>query len=270
MPHLITHRPRVANIATGRRSGASHRAWETINAYCYKLGGLLFVVGSLFFFPALSAYISIGDWLFFIGSVLYLLVTGHDLLEVHKYWAHHRTHTFADTIERIAAWSYVLGTVCFLVGSLCFLPELDAIPLGSWCFIVGSGLFIVGGFVNILQVVEAPSLIYMQLFNVTVAMFLIGSALFVVASVPYLWHLSGPSGQRITAFAAAQFLAASLLFFGGGIVIYYRNLVRHALEAWCHDNRLSTMFIRALRSEIEDKGHFVPRERAADESNRSA
>lgn len=253
MPHLVTHRPRLSNLRSSDESRRSHKAWETFGAFSYKLGGLTFVAGSVFFFPALSRYLVVGDWLFFAGSLLYLLVTGHDLLEVIKYWRQHNTDTFADYIEFVAAWSYVLGSALFVVGSLCFLPA-EAAVLGAWLFIIGSVLFVIGGLVNILQVVEAPSLIYMQLFNFTVALFVTGSALFAVASIPYLWQLAEPAENRITAFAAAQFLFASVLFFIGGVAIYYRKLVRDRLEPFCHASGLGTMFIRELQSEIHDRG----------------
>jgi hypothetical protein len=225
MPHLITHRPRLTNLASSDEADTSHKAWETFSAISYKIGGLTFVAGSVFFFPALSGYLAAGDWLFFAGSVLYLAVTGHDLLEVIKYWHHHDTDTFADHVEFVAASSYVLG----------------------------SALFMIGGFVNVLQVVEAPSLIYMQLFNTTITQFIVGSALFLVATIPYLWHLSGHGATRVTTLAAAEFTFASVLFFTGGIAIYYRKLVRDKLEVFCHANEFGTMFIRRLQSEIHDK-----------------
>ncbi|HET7313913.1 YrhK family protein [Salinisphaera sp.] len=253
MPHLITHRPRVTNLRSRDERSNSHKVWETINAFSYKIGGLTFVAGSVFYFPALSEYLAYGDWLFFIGSLLYLLVTGHDLLEVFKYWRTHNTDTFADHIEFVTAVSYVLGSALFTIGSIFFLPALGTTAIGSWCFIVGSALFVIGGFVNILQVVEAPSMLYMQLFNITVAQFIVGSALFLVATIPYLWHLGDPAETQITTLAAAQFLFASVLFFTGGIAIYYRKLVRDKLEAFCHASGFGTMFIRALRSEIHDK-----------------
>src|SRR5699024_6164329 len=186
MPHLVTHRPRLTNLRSSDENHPSHNRWEPYSAISHKIGGLTFVGGSLFFFPALADYLAVGDWLFCIGSVLYLLVTGHDLLEVAKYWRHHNTDTFADHIEFICAWSYVIGSALFVIGSLCFLPSENATVLGAWLFIVGSVLFVVGGLVNILQVVEAPSMLYMQLFNFTVALFVIGSALFAVATIPYL------------------------------------------------------------------------------------
>lgn len=257
MAHLITHRPRMSNLRSGDETHYSHKVWETFSAFSYKLGGLTFIGGSVFFFPQLSDYLAVGDWLFFAGSVLYLLVTGHDLLEVINYWRYHNTDTFADHIEFICAWSYVIGSALFVVGSLCFLPGIDAVTLGAWLFIIGSVLFVTGGLVNILQVVEAPSMLYMQLFNFTVALFVIGSALFAVASIPYLWDMAHATEIQITTFAAAQFLFASVLFFVGGLAIYYRKLVHDKLEEFCHASGLGTMFIRELQSEIHDKSHFV-------------
>jgi branched-subunit amino acid ABC-type transport system permease component len=107
--------------------------------------------------------------------------------------------------------------------------------------------------VNTLQVVEAPSLLYMQLFNFTVAQFIVGSALFLVVTIPYLWDLHGQTQSEIYALAAGTFLFASVQFWVAGVAIYYRKLVREKLEAFCHASRLETMFIHALRSEIQDK-----------------
>ena len=259
MPHLVTHRPRLTNLRSDDETDNSHKAWETFSAFSYELGGVMFVIGSVCFFPALSSYLALGDGLFIAGSVLYLLVTGHELLEVHKYWRLHDTATFANRIEFVAAWSYVLGSVMFVVGSVFFLPAVDMIAPGAWLFIVGSALFFIGGLVNILQVVEAPSLIYMQLFNFTVALFVIGSALFAEASIPYLWHLGTTAQRQMSTFDAAQYVFGSVLFLVGGMAIFYRKLVRNRLETFCHARGLGTMFISALQSEIHDKARLVPR-----------
>ncbi|QEA37689.1 hypothetical protein FGL86_00470 [Pistricoccus aurantiacus] len=251
MPHLLTHRQRVSNLSSSDSNSHSHEIWQTVNAVSYQLGGLAFIAGSIFFFPALQTYLIFGDWLFFIGSLLYLMVTGHDLLEVLKYWRKHQTDTFSDYIEYVSAWACVLGSALFAVGSLCFFPSIEAIALGSWSFIIGSILFVIGGFVNLLQVVEAPSMLYMQLFNITVAQFILGSGLFTVASIPYLWQFPSDPERQITAYAASQFLFASVLFFIGGMSIYYRKLMRKQLLASCHASGLGTMFISALRKEDE-------------------
>ncbi len=253
MPHLVTHRPRATNLTRHDTQHASHKRWETANAISYEIGGLCFVLGSICYFPALSDYLALGSWLYFAGSLLYLLVTGHDLLEVIHYWRTRHTNTFADRIEHITALCYVTGSLLFTLGSLCFLPSLNATLIGCWCFIIGSALFMFGGFINMLQVVGAPSLLYMQLFNLTVAQFIVGSALFLVATIPYMWHLQKAAQTQVENLAASQFLFASGLFLTGGIAIFYRKLVQHKLEAFCHASGLSTMFIRALKSEINDR-----------------
>lgn len=257
MPHLVTHRPRLHNLASDDETSPSHKQWETVSAFSYEIGGVTFVVGSVCFLPSMSDYFALGGWLFLVGSILYLMVTGHEFFEVLKYWRRHPTETFANRIEYIAASCYALGSLLFTVGSVCFLPSVDATVLGVWLFIVGSVLFLVGGFINILQVVEAPSLIYMQLFNFTIAQFIVGSGLFLVATIPYLWHLGHAAQTQVDTFAAAQFIFASVMFLAGGMAIYYRKLVGGKLEAYCRESGMSTMFIHALRSEIQDKSHFV-------------
>lgn len=253
MPHLVTHRNRVSNLSSGDENAASHSRWETVNAFSYELGGAAFVVGSVFFFPALADKEAVGGWLFFVGSLLYLLVTGHDFLEVVKYWRTHHSERFADWIELLAGFCYSSGSLLFTLGSVMFLPSVDSVAFGSWCFIIGSAVFVLGGFINLLQVVEAPSLLYMQLFNVTVAQFIAGSALFLVATIPYLWHLNDIAQDTVRGLAAAEFLFASSLFFLGGIAIYFRKLVQNKLVAFCRAHGMGTMFIRALRSEIDEK-----------------
>lgn len=253
MPHLVTHRPRVSNPTVRDDRAGSHRKWETFNAGCYLTGGVAFVLGSICFFPQLSGALAAGSWLFFFGSALYLLVTGHDMVEVIQYWRTHHTRTFANRIERVTAVSYVTGSALFTVGSLGFLPAVGLEVPAVWCFIVGSALFMLGGFINILQVVEAPSLIYMQLFNLTVAQFIVGSSLFLAASIPYLWDIGGGARLAVDTFAAARFTFASVLFLLGAVAIYYRKFVQNKLEAFCRTSKLGALFIHALRSEIEDK-----------------
>ena len=109
---------------------------------------------------------------------------------------------------------------------------------------------------RVLQVVEAPSLIYMQLFNFTVANFLIGSALFVVASIPYLWELASSDKTLIFQFVAWQYTLGSALFLASGILIYYRKLVGDKLEAFCRLHGFGTVFISSLKEEIRDKSPF--------------
>lgn len=101
--------------------------------------------------------------------------------------------------------------------------------LGVWCFVIGSVLFAVGASVNALRIIgvrNAPSLITIRLFNLTAVTFVIGSILFVVASIPYLWTIENDSDRNtLFAFLAWQYLVGSELFFLGGIVNYYRAFI---------------------------------------------
>ena len=75
MPHLFTHRRRLLGLFNEEHDQTSQAVWEKTNAILYNVGGVSFVVGSIFFFPVLGDYEDVGAWIFFAGSVLYLVVT---------------------------------------------------------------------------------------------------------------------------------------------------------------------------------------------------
>lgn len=224
MPHTFVNRPRLHDL-TGESSSLRDKfRWETINAVVYVVGGIVFIIGSVLFFPALSAYADLGAWIFIVGSLLYLLVTGHDMAEV---LCHIRTGTAVRNIwgvlEFWAAFSYVAGTVLFTIGSVFFLSAVGQFTAGAWCFVFGSLLFVVGAVINVLQIVLTKDMMTLQLLNLTAVTFITGSALFAVASIPYLFALRDPSDKEtIDTFLAWQYVAGSVLFLAGGIFNYWR------------------------------------------------
>ncbi len=223
MPHLFTNRSKLSDLTRQTPDLHDDFRWETANAILYKVGGFLFIVGSVFFFPYFEAYQNIGAWIFFVGSLLYLVVTGHDMLEVRKFWRQRTHHGLDRRLELIAASSYLAGTVLFTVGSLFFLSWWGWFIAGAWCFVIGSLLFVLGASVNVLQIIQAPSLLSMQLTNLTAITFVVGSVLFAIASIPYLWTFDDSANtQRLFTFLAWQYLIGSLLFFLGGVFNYYR------------------------------------------------
>ncbi len=230
MPHLFVNRPRLHNLTKDRTDLRSQFRWETINAVLYKAGGLVFIMGSILFFPALSAYADLGAWTFFFGSLLYLVVTGHDLMEVRHHWRKaSKQGPERDSEKRqdyIAAFSYLGGTVLFTVGSILFLSYVAMATPGAWCFVIGSLLFVVGSCVNVLQIITSDSIITLQLMNLTAVAFVMGSVLFTVASIPYLWTVSTPAYRAtLHGFLAWQYLVGSVLFFLGGVFNYWRAYV---------------------------------------------
>ncbi|CAB1077759.1 hypothetical protein D1AOALGA4SA_5537 [Olavius algarvensis Delta 1 endosymbiont] len=226
MPHMFTNRPRLHDLTKGSQDLRSQFRWETINAILYKIGGVLFIIGSIFFFPRFEAYADLGAWVFFVGSLVYLVVTVHDLAEVRHHWRLSKSHDRDTILEYAASASYVWGTVLFTVGSVFFLSSVGRLKAGAWCFVIGSLLFVLGAGINVLQIVKSSSIKILQLMNLTAITFVVGAVLFTVASVPYLWSVAAKSDRTtLYAFLAWQYLAGSVLFFLGGVFNYWRAYV---------------------------------------------
>ena len=227
MPHLFVNRPRLHDLTSSSADVRAQFRWETINAVFYKIGGVVFIVGSVLFFPRFEAYADIGAWTFFFGSLLYLVVTGHDIIESVRYrrsLARQSHYSYLESIgaEYIAAAAYFVGTILFTVGSIFFLSQVGWLIAGAWCFVIGSLLFVLGACINVLQIVKAESLATLQLMNLTAVSFVVGSVLFTVASVPYLWSVAAEDREILYGFLAWQYLIGSILFLLGGIFNYWR------------------------------------------------
>lgn len=233
MPHLFTNRPRQHNLLSMEPPGHLHFSWEAFNGVVYLAGGLIFTLGSIFFLPVFSSS-DLGAWIFIVGSILYLVVTIHDLLEAFGFHHLNRNRSVKDRLELSAAVVYSVATVLFIAGSVMFLSSFDRIAGGSWCFILGSLLFIFGAVVNVLQIIQAGSLVTLQLLNATAICFILGATVFLLASVPYLWtHFEPGDSLILFSYTAAEFIIGSLLFFLGGLFNFIRSYY-----AMCHYRRL--------------------------------
>jgi hypothetical protein len=234
MPHLFVNRLRLHSLTKDQADLQAHFRWETINAALYKIGGIVFIIGSVLFFPAFEKYADDGAWTFFFGSLLYLVVTVHDLLEVRRHWRAIQSHDLQAILEYAAAASYTWGTILFTIGSVFFLSTVGWFRAGAWCFVSGSLLFVTGASINVIQIVRVRSMLTLQLMNLTAIAFVVGSVLFTVASIPYLWDV-GDTAVRTTlyTFLAAQYLIGSFLFFLGGVFNYWRAyvVVKQQVEA---------------------------------------
>ncbi|MGM0645835.1 MAG: YrhK family protein [Thermodesulfobacteriota bacterium] len=223
MPHMFTNRPRMYHLTGDTKDLHTQFCWETLNAVLYKIGGVVFILGSILFFPALDAYKNLGCWTFFLGSLLYLVVTVHDFAEVRCHWKTVGGYDRKTVLEYIAASSYVIGTLLFTVGSLFFLSQVGLFTLGAWFFVVGSLLFVLGACINVLQIIHYRKIMTLQLMNLTAVSFVVGSVLFTVASIPFLWTFqSQVDSTLVDAFLAWQYLVGSVLFFLGGVFNYWR------------------------------------------------
>ncbi len=230
---MFVNRPRELALVTRHPSARDNFRWETVNTGVYLIGGVMFIWGSVLFFPALEGRSDRGAWVFFVASLMYVAVTGHDSLEVIRHRATLRRQLVIwDRFEAWAALSYLLGSVLFAVGSIFFLSAVGWFAAGSWCFVIGSLLFVGGAVVNVLQIVRAPDRHTLQFMNLTAITFVTGSMLFMVASIPYLFNLQSASDQRtVDAFLASQYVVGSVLFLLGGWFNYRRaRIVAHARD----------------------------------------
>jgi hypothetical protein len=223
MAHLFVNRPRLHALTSEADELFAQFRWETANAIIYLAGGIIFVAGSVLFFPQFHRFGELGAWIFLFGSLLYLAVTGHDLAEAVRHRWTRAKNTIEANLEVVAAFSYLSGTILFTLGSAYFVVGDLYYAAGGWCFVTGSLLFVLGACINVLQIVQARSLVTLQLMNLTAVSFVVGSVLFTVASVPYLWDLhSADDRQMLYSFLAWQYLVGSMLFLLGGIFNYRR------------------------------------------------
>jgi hypothetical protein len=106
--------------------------WRAVHAFAFVLGGATFVAGSAcYFVPSWSAASVFAGVTYTIGSLGFLTV---DLLEF---------FTFTRPILlRLNIAASALGSLCYVIGSLFFVPVLAAVKggalVGNWGFIFGS------------------------------------------------------------------------------------------------------------------------------------
>jgi hypothetical protein len=217
MPHFVTNRPRQFAIFSAPEKLTEQFGWEAFNTLVYEVGGLMFVMGSVFFLPGLEEYISVGSWLFFAASILYIVVSAYDCVEM---FYHPSDTVFIDVG---AAASYLIGAIVFLVGSVLFLPTVGKYNAGAMCFIGGSLLFATGAVLNAMQIFHAPSARAARYLLMTAVCYIIGSTMFVVASVPYLFTFeSAKDEELIDRWLAQQYIVGSIFFLLGGLINGFR------------------------------------------------
>ena len=189
---------------------------------------MCFVLGSVLFLPALQHYAATAAGLFIVGSVIYLAVTVHDFIEATLYYRQHKQSRCKTVLEFFALTGYIVACLLFVFGSVLFLPDVGLEAQGAWCFIAGSLLYAAGATVNVTQITEAGTLVGMQLLNAVAVSFIIGSILFLVASIPYLWAVEAFAlKQTLFSYLASEFIFASVLFLAGGVVNFYRAYRMH-------------------------------------------
>ena len=224
-------------------------AWRVTHFIPYLIGGSTFFIGSLCYFTTgtvLAGNYELGGWLFTIGSVGFLFadifewntnnrIGCWDNSDERKEWEQLNAG-FASNGKKSAlrslgpAWvraenginfaQSALGSLLYLIGSVLFIPELDAIVLGTYIFIVGSAVIFTS---------QAWKLYRYESYSDDVpavnvdAWAGIGGVAYCVGSVKFLpaYDLN----DAATNTAAAWFTLGGLSFFLSGLFIYYRYFV---------------------------------------------
>lgn len=179
-------------------------------AWLYLMGAGLFVLGSIFFFPALSELFQAGNALFLVGCVCYVVGA---ILEYRSLLARRLADDRGvppSVTERASAAFVFLGASIFWMGCVFFLPNtgFSSVSAGTWCFIAGSIGFGVAAFLSL----PAGG------FGACASA--LGSACYAIASIPYLLSEASIS---LFVWSGALFLVGSLLFFlAAGLVLLRR------------------------------------------------
>lgn len=97
------------------------------------------MVGSILLFPIFNDYVDaaeISGWLYTIGSATFLLA---DITE----WLHYVYQDCRFLNYAINFFVNVIGSLLYLIGSACFIPEIGKFDWGMDLFIVGSSFIMV-------------------------------------------------------------------------------------------------------------------------------
>ncbi|CAB9499188.1 expressed unknown protein [Seminavis robusta] len=223
MPHVFVNRPRLfsANVIPVSLDELRREYfWESVNAVFYILGGVLLTIGSILFLPQYEDVQYVGAWIFIVASILYLTVSGHDLIEINNHGGMFNPNNLADLV---AATSYSIGAINFILGSIFFLPHVEMYMGGAINFIMGSILFVVGAVVNSIQIFDSPTRLTAFYANLVAVFYVVGSTLYLSASVPYLFDLdTDKDNDLVFQFAAILYIFGSMLFTVAGCVNIYR------------------------------------------------
>ncbi|MGB3367404.1 MAG: YrhK family protein, partial [Acidaminobacteraceae bacterium] len=157
---------------------------ETFVDWVYLIGGVTFVIGSIFFLPKMETYGDTGAWIFIFGSLMYLAVTGYELTMSIKLIRKNKVNTVWAHLEFSSTLIYLIGAASYLFASILFLSEINQVFEGAISFIIGSLLFLVGASINVIEITNASSTESLQLMNGAAIMYISGSLLFLVASIP--------------------------------------------------------------------------------------
>ncbi|EGZ21770.1 hypothetical protein PHYSODRAFT_247361 [Phytophthora sojae] len=195
----MTPRQPEVLLPGGHELAAWEKCLEVSRVVVYFLGSLLFLLGSIYFYPEYSVMWDgkagiFGSWAFVVGCIMFFTGANLDFIQTIRY--NHGTQ-LRQVLRAFNALANYMATSIFLLGALYFLPSWypKSPELGCWAFIVGCVLFCLAAIVEILFICvthEDPRVTGFKIKNVacwgTVAALgtFIGALFFILGSWYYL------------------------------------------------------------------------------------
>ena len=230
--------------------------WRISHTIPYLIGGFTFLFGSLCYFTTstgigLAGDYETGGWLFTIGSIGFLFadifewstnnrVGCWDTSAERVEWEHRNSGYLTDgrtslfklvccgpnqwmRAENGINFAYsALGSLLYLIGSIMFIPSLDAIVFGTWVFIFGSFIIFSSQSWKLYRYDnfsdDVPAVNVDAWAGAGGLFYLIGSVQFLPA-----YDLSDADTNA----AAAWFTAGGASFTISGLAIVYRYFIAH-------------------------------------------
>jgi len=219
------------------------------------LASICFVVGCYCFMSDSAEVVTVGAWLFIVGSLAGVAMGGHTLLEQLAAMRSERPLKDEQRDELSETLLYLISSIGFAVGCIFFLPGLThtaaggfiAAGIGSWICIISSFMVVFSVFYNALGFVDDKSesgidaktaRLCVVLTRVGMFLLLFGGVLFVVGSFMYRPDFAGkcPAGSSdatclaVASYGTFAYLLGSYAFLVQTILAFIVGLLKHAAE----------------------------------------
>lgn len=245
MPHLLIERLR--QVPKALVCNVPSRKDFPLGVYFVELldiiAAIIFLVGSVCFLPEYSKELNtflLGCLLFVVGSILYCILCSLALLEA-------CIAKGLGTLEAGENVLYLIGSWCFLVGTILYWPDESDYPeieadknispglvLAQYCvdftefhrrfygtvlFIFGSIVFAFAAFLNALNQ-RTFSKWSARMLSATTSLYLGGSLSYLMGSIAFLPGLG--CGEQMLTLGAWCFIVGSSLFLVGSVISVWR------------------------------------------------
>jgi len=198
--------------------------WELMSGLFSVFCGSSLTVGSILFLPQYYNDEDVigGEWFFIMANIVRLSLSTRATLKICCY------RDTKNVSELLAAVMCMGGASLFITGSALLLFSVHQYDAPAWSFIVGSVFFLIGSLASMSHSWDGtyPDLRSSRLASWEAVNFALGSSFYVAASIPYLYEFENPQDEYIIyRFLATMYILGSVLFLVGGLL--------HTQQGYC-------------------------------------